>query len=159
MEPLTCAELSVVWILSEKIEREKRRLKDLEVFASSTTPILDGMPHAKPKEYKVERLTTLIVDCKDNLQNLKERLIQVKFDLLNRLKLFNLTELQERVLSYHYVSCLRFKEIAKLIGYTSDYVAKLHNRGLISLGLSLEEMAKVKKSCPVLFSRRQSCLV
>lgn len=149
MNELTCAEMNSVWTLKKLLEREQRRLKDLEVFSSSTSPILDGMPHAKPLVYKVERLATMMCECQSRIDELAEQLIQAKFDLLNRIQSQRINELCERVLCYHYVTCLRMNEVAKLMNYTRDYVWKLHNRGLRILGLSATEMKHIKESSPV----------
>ena len=139
MAMITHEELNSVWALKQRVDRERRRLTDLEVLAEAITPILDGMPHSKPIEYKVERLAVKSADCKSLINSLSEQLIQAKFELLNRLQTFNLSELQERVLSYHYVSCMKFKEIAKRIGYTNDYIRKLHAKALKVLGLEIDE--------------------
>lgn len=149
MNELTCAEMNSVWTLKKLLEREQRRLKDLEVLSSSTSPILDGMPHAKPLVYKVERLAMMTCECQSRIDELAEQLIQAKFDLLNRIQSQRINELCERVLCYHYVACLRMNEVAKLMNYTRDYVWKVHNRGLRILGLSATEMKHIKESSPV----------
>ena len=145
MIQMSCAELNSVWELTAQLDREKRRLQDLKVMAESMTPILDGMPHAKPLSYKVERLATMTADCKDTIANLTEQLVQAKFNLLAKLQSFKLQELYERVLSYHYVACLKFDAIAHKLNFTRDYVWKLHKRGLEFIGLTLEEMTALKK--------------
>lgn len=142
---MSCAELNVVWVLKMRLDREQRRLQDLQIIAESMTPILDGMPHAKPLSYKVEQLATMTADCKDTIANLTEQLVQAKFNLLSKLQSLKLNELYERVLSYHYVACLQFDAIAKLMSFTRDYVWKLHKRGLEFVGLTLEEMTALKK--------------
>ena len=144
MAQITCEELNAVWNVKKQLEREQRRLVDLEICAGSTTPRLDGMPHTTPLTYKTERIATLILDCHNAIEQLSQQLVQSKFILLQKLKSFNLRELQERVLSYHYVACLKFKEIAKLMNYTSQYIIKLHSQGPYSLGLSLGEMNSCK---------------
>lgn len=146
MSNLSCSMLNSVWEIKKALEREQRRLQDLEVFASSTTPILDGMPHAKPLVYKVERIATMTCECKARIDELAEQLIQAKFNLLNQIQAQRINEPIERVLCYHYVACLRMKDVAKLMGYCRDYVWKLHNRGLRILGLSTTEMKKLKAS-------------
>lgn len=146
MNLITGEELNAVWELKKKLDREQRRRADLEIFAQSTTQVLDGMPHGKPLTFKVERIATLIMECEDGIKSLAEQIIQRKFDLLTRIQTFHLSELQERVLSYHYVSCLRFKEIAKLMCFTKDYICRLHGQALLRLGLNTREMRKIKKA-------------
>ena len=146
MSILSYDELNSVWETKLRLEREKRRLVDLKVCAVSMTPILDGMPHATALESKVERITLLIADTEQTIKDMCQSLVQRKFELLTRLQALPLNELQQRVLSYHYVACLRFSEIAKMLSFTKDYVNKLHNRGLRALGLDVDEMNKFKQS-------------
>lgn len=146
MSMLSYEELNGVWETKLRLEREKRRLVDLKVCAVSMTPILDGMPHAPALESKVERSALLIAETEQKIKDMCQSLVQRKFDLLTRLQALPLNELQQRVLSYHYVACLRFPEIAKMLSFTKDYVNKLHNRGLRALGLDVDEMNKFKQS-------------
>lgn len=143
---MTCEELNAVWTLKHAIEREQRRLRDLEVLAEATTPVLDGMPHAKPLVYKTERIAIKLTECKSLIEELTAQMVETKFALLNKLQSFRLNEFVERVLSYHYVSCLTFGKIAKLIGFTANYVRKLHAKGLSDLNLSIVRMNKLKKT-------------
>lgn len=144
MPIMTCEELNSVWTIQQTIEKEQRRLKDLRIIAEPSAPILDGMPHAKPLSYKVERIAGMIVDCQRAIDDLCKTLEQRKFELLSKLQSLKLNELQQRVLSYHYVACMKFSEIAKLMGWTKDYIHFLHRHGLRSLGLSVSEMNKTK---------------
>lgn len=146
MPMMSCEELNSVWTIKKTIEKEQRRLKDLQILAEPSTPLLDGMPHAKPVTYKVERIANMMVDCQQSIDKLNATLEQKKFDLLTRIQSLNLKELQQRVLSYHYVACLKFNEIAKIMGWTKDYIHFLHRHGLRSLGLSISEMNKSKRS-------------
>lgn len=136
------AELNSVWRAKYEVEREERRLKDLEALAETTTPILDGMPRSKTLEYKVERLAIRMAECRDAIVRLKETLILTKFDLLNHLQAFHLPELQERVLSYRYVSCMKFNSIARRMNFSYAYISKLHVKGLEALGLSLDDVVQ-----------------
>ena len=146
MPMMSCEELNSVWAIKRSIEKEERRLKDLQILAEPSTPILDGLPHATPVTYKVERIAGMMVDCQKVIDDLNKSLEQQKFNLLTRIQSFNLKELQQRVLSYHYVACLKFSEIAKIMGWTKDYIHFLHRHGLRSLGLSISEMNKSKHS-------------
>lgn len=143
---LSPVELNSVWDIKKKIAREHRRLIDLAVLAESTTTILDGMPHSKPVDFKVERIATMSADCSALIDALKEQLINVKFALLAKIQACNLPELQERVLSYHYVSCLKFREIGKRLNYTNAYIHKIHLKALSALGLTLDDMHKAQSA-------------
>ncbi len=146
---MTYAELNAVWEAKLRLEREKRRLTDLKVCAVSMTPILDGMPHAASLDSTVERLALLIANTEKSIAELCDNLARRKFELLTRLQALPLNELQQRVLSYHYVACLRFKEIAKMMNFTKEYISKLHNRGLRALGLDVDAMNQFKKSSAI----------
>ena len=146
MPIMTCEELNSVWFIKRSIEKKQRLLKDLQILAEPSAPKLDGMPHAKTLTYKVERIAAMIVDCQRLIDSLLVNLEQCKIELLSKLQSLKLNELQQRVLSYHYVACLKFNEIAKLMGFTRNYIQKLHSKGLISLGLTVDEMNQCKKS-------------
>ena len=146
MPIMTCNELNAVWIIKLKIEREQRRLRDLQILAEPSVPKLDGMPHAKPLTYKVERIAAMMVDCRQSIDNLNKSLEQQKIDLLAKLQSLKLKELQQRVLFYHYVACMPFNAIAKIMGFTRNYIQKLHNKGLNFLGLTLNDMRQCKQS-------------
>ena len=153
MQKINITELNSVWDLKTRLDREKRRLQDLQVMAESTTAILDDLPHAKPLTYKVEQITLLMVACQEKIDSLAEQLIQAKFDLLTKLQSLNLNELCERVLSYRYVACLTYGTTARLMNVTRDYVWKLHKRGLKLLGLTFddirdEKLATTVDGCP-----------
>lgn len=149
---MTYAELNAVWDAKLRLERERRRLVDLKVCAVSMTPLLDGMPHATALQSKVEQIALLIAESEQVIKDMCQTLAQRKFELLSRLQALPMNELQQRVLSYHYVACLKFKEIAKRLNFTKEYISKLHNRGLQALGLDVDEMNKFKKSSIVLNS-------
>ena len=146
MVQITCEELNSVWAIKKRIEREKRRIKDLQILAESITPILDGMPHAKPLTFKVEKIAMEKLACEQLISELSVQMIQDKFDLLTKIQSRHLNELQERVLSYHYVSCLCLNEISKTMNYSRRYIEKLLTNGLIALGLSVEMMNEYRKA-------------
>ena len=144
--PITCEEMNSVRQIKARLDREQHRIQDLEILAKSNVQHLDGMPHAKPLSSKVEQFVMLMDECQKSIDSLAEQLVQAKFNLLCRLQAQQLSELLERVLSYHYVACLSLGEIARLMHYTRDYIWKLRNKGLKALGLSLDEMKRSKST-------------
>ena len=56
------AELNVVRELIQKLKREEQRLQALRTNAENIVPILDGLPHAKTAQSKVERLALKIIE-------------------------------------------------------------------------------------------------
>lgn len=152
MPLLTCEELNSVWIVKKRLEREQRNLVDLRLMAEPSSPPLDGLPTAKPLTYKVERIAALMVESQQLIERLGDMLAQRKFELLRKLQALRLNELQQRVLSYHYVACLKFADIARLMNFTKDYIFVLHRHALKALGLSVELMSQCKKSSDKNFS-------
>ena len=146
MVTVTCEELNSVWTLKKALEREQRRLKDLQLIAAPVSPQADGLPHVRSASSKVERLATMIADCGQLIDSLTEKIANRKVDLLIRLQSLNLAELQERVLCYHYVACKTFKETSRLMSFTNDYVCYLHRRGLEAVGLTSAEIKRYKKT-------------
>ena len=145
MPLITCEELNAVWSCKKCMEKEQRNLVDLRIMADPVPAPLDGLPHAKPLTYKVERIAGLIIECQQLIDRLGEMLAQRKFELLTKLQSFQLDELQQRVLSYHYVACLKLRDIAKLMNFSLVYIQSLHRKGLKSLGLTVEAMNDEKK--------------
>lgn len=145
---ITANILNSVWNMKKQINFHLRRLRDLEIMASSATEFVDGVPHARSLTSKVERFAVMIVDCQKLIDDLTEQLIQRKLELMALLQVQKLSEPCARVLNYHYVACLTHSEIAKLMNYTRNYIWKLHRQGIKSLGLTLEEMNNLK-STPV----------
>lgn len=145
MPPLiTCEELNAVWIVKKRLEREQRNLDDLQLMADPVPQPLDGLPHAQPLTYKVERIAGLMIESQQLIARLGKMLAQRKFELLMKLQALQLNELQQRVLSYRYVACLKFVDIAKLMNYTKLHVHFLHRQGLKALGLTIDDMNKAK---------------
>lgn len=145
MPLLTCEELNAVWIVKKRLEREQRNLDDLRIMADPVSAPLDGMPHAKPLTYKVERIAALMIESQQLIERLGDMLAERKFELLRKLQSLQLNELQQRVLYYHYVACLKFAEIAKLMSFTKLHIQFLHRQGLKALGLTVGDMNKIKK--------------
>ena len=145
MPLMTCEELNAVWSVKKRLEREQRYLADLRLMAEPSSPQLDGMPHAKPLTYKVERIAGLMVESQQLIDRLGGLLAERKFELLTKLQSIQLDELQQRVLSYHYVACLKLRDIAKLMNFSLVYIQSLHRKGLKSLGLTVEAMNDEKK--------------
>lgn len=142
---MTREDLIIVWKIKSRIEAEKSRLFDLQILSQSTTAFLDGMPHAKPLTFKIERITTKILECENRLKQLADELIQAKCDLLEKLQSLKLDEIYLRVLKYHYVACFKFRQIAELMHFSLPYVSKLHYRALKILGLQSPPTSKCKE--------------
>ena len=147
---MTCEELLSVWTVQRSIEKEQRRLVDLRILAAPPAPHLiarlDGMPHANPVPVDFGRIAGMIVDCRLAIDRLGEIIEQRKFQLLTKLQSLKLKELQQRVLTYRYVACRKFREIAEIMNFTYSYIHMLHRKGLKALGLTVDELNKAQNS-------------
>lgn len=143
---ITWRELQSVWQVKNTFEREKNRLCDLQVLSESTTALLDGMPHAKPLTFKVERITALIVECEGRIERLADEFVKAQCDLLNKLEALNLEDIYLRILNYHYVACKKFGEISRLMNFTFQNTKKIFRQAIKALGLNMEELGEYKSS-------------
>lgn len=139
-------ELNSVWAIKLQYDRALARLQDLRVLAEPTTPKLDGMPHAPAQSSKVETIATLIVETEKTLGDLATQIEREKFLLLSKLQTITMRDLPHRVMSYHYVACLSFNAIAKLMAFSRRYIVRLHDEAIRSLGLNVQTMIAFKKS-------------
>lgn len=83
---MTWQELNSVWTLKKEVERQAERLKCLQACVGSiAAPTLDGMPHTKPLDSGVERLTVQISECENQLSQLQAQMATVAAQLAGRL--------------------------------------------------------------------------
>lgn len=141
-------ELNEVRIIKKQFDRECRRLEDLRALAQPSTPPLDGMPHGSspPLSSKVETVAMLIVESEQTVVRLSEDMESAKYRVLVALQSVPMKELSQRVLSYHYVGCKSFEEIAKILHYSKWHIIRLHDEGIQSLNLDVHTMIQFKKT-------------
>ena len=128
---ITKRELSQLYYLSREIERDKRRLKELEALAEGTTQHLTGMPIAPGFGDKTARYAIEIMELKEIIEcNMRRCMIEY-----NRLIRFisSVEDSQMRqILTLRYVNGMTWREVAQSIGggNTEDGVRMAHSRFL-----------------------------
>lgn len=128
---ITKRELSQLYYLSREIERDKRRLKELEALAEGTTQHLTGMPIAPGFGDKTARYAIEIMELKEIIEcNMRRCMIEY-----NRLIRFisSVEDSQMRqILTLRYVNGMTWQRIATEIGggNTEDSVRMAHSRFL-----------------------------
>ena len=127
---ITKRELSQLYYLSREIERDKRRLKELEALAEGTTQHLTGMPIAPGFGDKTARYAIEIMELKEIIEcNMRRCMIEY-----NRLIRFisSVEDSQMRqILTLRYVNGMTWLRIATEIGETDEsYPRRKHNKFL-----------------------------
>lgn len=127
---ITKRELSQLYYLSREIERDKRRLKELEALAEGTTQHLTGMPIAPGFGDKTARYAIEIMELKEIIEcNMRRCMIEY-----NRLIRFisSVEDSQMRqILTLRYVNGMTWQRIATEIGETDEsYPRRKHNKFL-----------------------------
>lgn len=82
-EPVTKKELSQLYWINREIEREKRRLEELEVAATSSTAKITGLPHVTGAHDKIGDMAILIAEQRD-LVELKIRQSIIEYNRISR---------------------------------------------------------------------------
>ena len=122
------AELNVVRELIQKLKREEQRLQALRTKAENIVPILDGLPHAKTAQSKVERLALKIIESEQLIEVLQAEIIRAKTRLIDLI----LERVEEpafqTLLVLRYVECLSFRETARRMHYCLRNIFQLHDR-------------------------------
>ena len=128
---MTKKELSQLYYLNREITEQQRRLKELEMLATTSTVRITGMPKVRALTDKVGEYAAEIADLKSLLDlNLKKCFYE-----LNRLNRYiaSVDDSQMRmILSLRYVNGLGWEQVAASISHciTGDSVRKAHDRFL-----------------------------
>ena len=128
---VTKRELSQLYYLSREIERDKRRLKELEALAEGTTQHLTGMPIAPGFGDKISRYAVELMEIKEILQcNLRRYMIEYN-RLLRYISSVEDSQMRQ-ILTLRYLNGATWRRIAMEIGggNTEDSVRMAHTRFL-----------------------------
>lgn len=131
---MTEQELFVVCNLKREIKDLEKKLQTLKMSAGNLVPIIDGLPHATQAKSRVERITLMIVDAERELDSLRDRLVQAKTELADKIMCDFSEPPIQTLLILRYVECLPFKDIAPRMFYGLRYVFKLHDK-IFKLGI------------------------
>ena len=128
---MTKKELSQLYWLNREIEEEKRKLRELEVAATSGTATITGLPHVSGAHDRLGDMAILIAEQRD-LIDLKVRQSVIEYNRLNRY-IAGIEDAQMRmILSLRYVNGLSWQQVAVNIGggNTADGVRMMVDRYL-----------------------------
>lgn len=126
---VTKRELSQLYYLSREIERDKRRLKELEALAEGATQHLTGMPIAPGHGDKISRYAVELMEIKEILQcNLRRYMIEYN-RLLRYISSVEDSQMRQ-ILTLRYLNGLTWREVAQSIGggNTEDGVKQAAHR-------------------------------
>lgn len=124
--------LSRYYYLSLKVESLEEELKYLEILATGT----QGCSFDEPRVQKTPSLKAPFlkyidkIDKKRNQINEKiEELLRVKDEIQCAISTVD-DPIMELVLTYRYINCLDWNEVAKKMNYAESYIFKLHRKAL-----------------------------
>lgn len=112
---MTKKELSQLYYLNRETEMYQRKLQELEAAAVSCVSVITGMPHCPGVNEKVGRYQAEIHD----LRELIRLNIQKCFIERMRIERYITTiddSILRQVISYRYISCLDWRQVACCIG-------------------------------------------
>lgn len=128
---MTKNELSQLYWLNREIERDRKKLLELEQAASSGTAKLTGMPPIGGVGRTVEVYGILLAEQQE-LIDAKTRQCMIEYNRLNRYIASVEDSLMRQILELRYVNGLNWTQVAMSIGgnNTADSVRKAHDRFL-----------------------------
>ena len=95
--------------------------------SENIVPILDGLPHAKTAQSKVERIALKIIESEKLIEDLQVEILNAKTKLID----FILERVEEpnfqTLLVLRYVECLSFRETARRMHYCLRNIFSLHD--------------------------------
>ena len=127
---MSIRELSQLYFLNREIEREKRRLADLEAAATGITANIKGLPHIGAVSDKTA-IAGEIADCKAVIEA-KVKASIAEYNRLNRYIATVNDSLMREILTLRFVEGLSWEDVAYDIGgkNTPNSVRMLCNRFL-----------------------------
>ena len=116
--------------LDMRIKSKIQQIDSLRELATSCTAVLSDMPkNPNLGSSKVERCVLKIIEVQEGLKDDINELVELKKDIIRRIKAVESTELQT-ILELRYLSYMRWEEIAIELGYGIDNVFRLHRNAL-----------------------------
>lgn len=123
---LTRKELSQLYWLKKEIERESRRVEELEALATGCTAGASGMPGSGSLSDKTA-IAVQIADCKTLIETKRRELVTEYNRLLHYIKDVDDAYIRN-ILKYRYIECLTWRQVALRMGGTASAVRMAHNR-------------------------------
>ena len=123
---MTRKELSQLYWLKKEIERESRRVEELEALATGCTAGASGMPGSGGLSDKTA-IAGQIADCKTLIETKRHELVTEYNRLLHYIKDVDDAYIRN-ILKYRYIECLTWRQVALWMGGTASAVRMAHNR-------------------------------
>lgn len=140
--------------IDSDIERKQKRKRELWAEATSTTPNINGMPHATGVSDKVGNAATKIATVNEEINSLTDKYVDKRRDITEHLRM--LPEKQRDVLRWLYVEkrenpkpsqkpYYTWSEVAKKMGCSEQNISKLRRNGIKNLQKILDSEGKIQK--------------
>lgn len=127
--------LSQAFGLNQWIESKLGQIEELHDLAAKATVTYSDMPKNPNRDgSRMEDAVVKIVDLESEINQDMIQLVELKKDIIGRIKAVESTELQT-VLGLRYLSYMRWEEIAIELGYGIDNVFRLHRNALDEITL------------------------
>ncbi len=122
--------LSQAFGLNQRIESKLGQIEELHDLATKATVTYSDMPKNPNRGgSRMEDAIIKIIDLESDINRDMIQLVELKKDIIGRIKAVESTELQT-VLDLRYLSYMRWEEIAIELGYGIDNVFRLHRNAL-----------------------------
>lgn len=122
--------LSQAFGLNQRIESKLGQIEELHDLATKATVTYSDMPKNPNRGHsRMEDCICKIIDLESEINQDMIQLVELKKDIIGRIKAVESTELQT-VLELRYLSYMRWEEIAIELGYGIDNVFRLHRNAL-----------------------------
>lgn len=122
--------LSQAFGLNQRIESKLGQIEELHDLATKATVTYSDMPkNTNRSGSRMEDAIIKIIDLESEINQDMIQLVELKKDIIGRIKAVESTELQT-VLELRYLSYMRWEEIAIELGYGIDNVFRLHRNAL-----------------------------
>lgn len=115
----------------KRIELEIEEIRNMKMYPSMNN---DGMPHGSGQS-DLSKYAAELREKEDNLYYEGVEQVKTYNDISSKIKLLE-DEDERDVLFYRYIKGLRFWEIAQIMGYSEDWIYKLHGKALWHLKIS-----------------------
>ena len=112
--------------LRNRILAMARHVESLRISASNLVPVLDGLPHARQSESRVEKIALKVLESEKELASLREEFDTVAAQLAEKIKNAPLSSQEREILILRYVACERFRDISFQTNYSDAHVFHLH---------------------------------
>ena len=125
--------LSQAFGLNQRIESKLGQIEELHDLATKATVTYSDMPKNPNRGHsRMEDCICKIIDLESEINQDMIQLVELKKDIIGRIKAVESTELQT-VLELRYLSYMRWEEIAIELGYGIDNVFRLHRNALYEI--------------------------